>query len=164
MIFVTVGTHEQQFNRLIRCVDELKRDGLLEEEVIMQIGYSTYIPKHCAWKRIYPYEEMSQLIDQAKIVITHGGPSSFMAVLQAGKIPIVVPRQKKYGEHVNNHQVEFCTAVFERYRNIIVIHNTDRIAGMIREYESMIRKMTSGMNPHNESFIKSIISEVEAII
>ena len=47
MIFVTVGTHEQPFNRLIRKIDELKRDGIIKEEVIMQIGYSTYEPKYC---------------------------------------------------------------------------------------------------------------------
>ena len=42
MIFVTVGTHEQPFNRLIKKVDELKRDGVIQEDVIMQTGFSTY--------------------------------------------------------------------------------------------------------------------------
>ena len=41
MIFVTVGTHEQPFNRLIQKVDELKKDDLLIVEgngSIEQIG------------------------------------------------------------------------------------------------------------------------------
>ena len=45
MIFVTVGTHEQQFNRLIEYVDRLN----LDEDVFIQTGYSTYIPKNCRW-------------------------------------------------------------------------------------------------------------------
>ena len=49
MIFVTVGTHEQQFNRLVECVDQMKQKGLLEDEVIIQTGFSTYEPKCCTW-------------------------------------------------------------------------------------------------------------------
>lgn len=42
MIFVTVGTHEQQFNRLIEEIDRLKGNGIIKDEVIMQTGYCTY--------------------------------------------------------------------------------------------------------------------------
>lgn len=45
MIFVTVGTHEQPFNRLIECIDNLKKDGVIQEDVIIQTGYSTYEPQ-----------------------------------------------------------------------------------------------------------------------
>ena len=47
MIFVTVGTHEQPFNRLVKAIDKLKKDGVITEDVIMQTGYSTYEPKYC---------------------------------------------------------------------------------------------------------------------
>ena len=62
MIFVTVGTHEQQFNRLVECVDQMKQKGLLEEEVIIQTGFSTYEPKHCRWQKLFPYKEMVQMV------------------------------------------------------------------------------------------------------
>ena len=58
MIFVTVGTHEQPFNRLIEFIDNLKRDGKIQEEVIMQTGFSTYEPKYCKWSKLLPYDEM----------------------------------------------------------------------------------------------------------
>ena len=74
MIFVTVGTHEQQFDRLIRYMDELD----LEEEVMIQRGYSHYEPLHCKWKNLLPYSEMTDYVARARIVITHGGPSSIM--------------------------------------------------------------------------------------
>ena len=54
MIFVTVGTHEQQFNRLIKYVDELKGSGVITEEVIMQTGFSTYEPKYWKWSKLFP--------------------------------------------------------------------------------------------------------------
>jgi hypothetical protein len=82
MIFVTVGTHEQQFNRLIETADNLVRDGKITEEVIMQTGYSTYKPKYCIWKSKFGLEEMKEMMNQAHIIITHGGPSSFMEALE----------------------------------------------------------------------------------
>ena len=115
MIFVTVGTHEQPFNRLVQKIDELKRDGVITEDVVIQTGFSTYEPKYCKWQKLFPFQDMGKYVEQARIVITHGGPSSFIMPLQIGKIPIVVPRQSKFNEHVNDHQVLFARAVKERY-------------------------------------------------
>lgn len=163
MILVTVGTHEQPFNRLIRYIDEMKRNGL-EEEVIMQIGYSTYEPEYCVWKRFFSYDEMSKLIDNAHIVITHGGPSSFISVLQTGKIPVIVPRQKKYREHINNHQVEFCKSVYQRYRNIIVVIDIEKLGVILNNYETIKQKMGVGGFHHNSTFVKGFITEVESLV
>lgn len=73
MIFVTVGTHEQPFNRLIQKVDELKKDGVITEDVIIQTGFSTYEPKYCQWSKLIPYQKMIKNVADARIVITHGG-------------------------------------------------------------------------------------------
>lgn len=56
MIFVTVGTHEQPFNRLIECVDKLKLNNEIKEEVIIQTGFSTYEPLHCEWQSLFSYQ------------------------------------------------------------------------------------------------------------
>lgn len=73
MIFVTVGTHEQPFNRLIKTVDELKRDGVITEDVMMQTGFSTYEPQYCKWSKLISYQDMVKNVENARIVITHGG-------------------------------------------------------------------------------------------
>ena len=119
MIFVTVGTHEQPFNRLVKAVDELKKDGVIVEKVIIQTGYSTYEPKYCQWSNLIPYQQMIKNVKEAHIVITHGGPASFIMPLQIGKTPIVVPRQHKYEEHVNNHQVEFTRNVAAKFQPLL---------------------------------------------
>lgn len=62
MIFVTVGTHEQPFDRLVKAVDELKRDGIITEEVIMQTRFSIYEPKYCEWSKLIPYREMIKML------------------------------------------------------------------------------------------------------
>lgn len=161
MIFVTVGTHEQQFNRLIEEIDRLKGNGIIKDEVIMQTGYCTYETKYCEWSELLPYDQMLENVDKADIVITHGGPSSFIMPLQIGKIPIVVPRQKKYNEHVNNHQVEFATAVKERYGNIIVVKNIKKLEKAILKYDKITVKLTTSLENNNTRFNEKLENIVE---
>lgn len=77
MIFVTVGTHEQQFNRLIMEMDQLKANGKIDDEVFIQTGYSDYEPKHCQWTKFVSFDEMTNYIEKSRIVITHGGQLAF---------------------------------------------------------------------------------------
>lgn len=152
MIFVTVGTHEQPFNRLVECIDKLKEDGDIQEAVIIQTGYSTYEPQHCKWQKLFPYQEMLKLVEEARIVITHGGPSSFIMPLQIGKTPIVVPRRHEFNEHVNDHQVAFSKAVAERMGTIIVVEDMDKLGETIGGYEKIISGMESGLKTNNSRF------------
>ena len=99
MIFVTVGTHEQPFNRLVKAIDDLKKNEIIKEDVLIQTGFSTYEPKYCQWSKLIPYQQMVNNIEEAHIVITHGGPASFIMPLQMGKTPIVVPRQHQFDDH-----------------------------------------------------------------
>lgn len=152
MIFVTVGTHEQPFNRLVEYIDSLKKDGTITEEVIIQTGYSTYEPKYCKWQKLFPYQEMIKFVGETRIVITHGGPSSFIMPLQIGKTPIVVPRRHEFNEHVNDHQVSFSKAVAERMGTIIVAEDMDKLGETITNYDEIIGGMESGLKSNNELF------------
>lgn len=164
MIFVTVGTHEQQFNRLIEYVDELVNNNIIDEEVIIQSGFSTYKPINCTTTKLIPYDEMNENIRKARIIITHGGPASFIQVLQAGKVPIVVPRQVKYDEHVNDHQVEFVKAVYERYNNIIPVYDINNLKECIEKYDSMIQDLNTNIINNNKKFNDSLERIVNQLI
>lgn len=161
MIFITVGTHEQPFNRLIEYVDKLKRNKIISEDIVIQTGFSTYEPKYCNWKKIYSYSEMIKYVNEAKIIITHGGPSSFIMPLQVGKIPVVVPRQKKYNEHVNDHQVDFANAVAKRNGNILVVNNIEDLKDTILNYDEIVKNMTNKMKSNNDYFNKNLEKIVE---
>ncbi|MFR0589287.1 glycosyltransferase [Bifidobacterium apri] len=156
MIFVTVGTHEQPFNRLVQKIDELKETGVITEDVVVQTGFSTYEPKYCKWQKLLPYQDMRKYVEQARIVITHGGPSSFIMPLQIGKIPIVVPRQSKFNEHVNDHQVFFAKAVNERYGNLIVVEDVDTLGDVIRDYDKIAKGMQGSQLNNNAKFCSAI--------
>lgn len=164
MIFVTVGTHEQQFNRLVQMIDELKRDGVIQEEVLIQTGYSTYEPRYCEWSQWIPYKGMFENVDKARVVITHGGPSSFIMPIQIGKTPIVVPRQAKFEEHVNNHQVKFCNAVADRYGSIIVVEDIEKLGDVISGYEKLVEKMPGAQESNNAKFCEGLEKIVEGMM
>lgn len=163
MIFVTVGTHEQPFNRLVQEIDNLKRDDVITEDVIIQTGYSTYEPKYCQWDKLIPYKQMIKNVEDARIVITHGGPASFIMPLQIGKTPIVVPRQKKFDEHVNNHQVEFARNVAERMGTIIPVEDINKLGEVIKNYDTIITNMNNKMMSNNKVFcddLEDIVKEL----
>jgi len=163
MIFVTVGTHEQQFNRLVKYIDELKGSGKIEEDVVIQTGYSTYEPVNCQWSKFFTYDEMNDYVSRARIIITHGGPSSFIAALQVGKIPIVVPRQTEFDEHVNNHQVDFCEAVQKRHGNILVVKDIIQLGNTIKQYDELVDAMPTNIKSNNAEFcreLERIVGEV----
>ncbi|MBS6007234.1 MAG: multidrug MFS transporter [Clostridium baratii] len=163
MIFVTVGTHEQQFNRLIEKIDKLVGEKVINEDVIIQSGFSTYKVENCICKNIIPYSEMIDNIKNSRIVITHGGPATFIMPLQIGKIPVVIPRLKKFDEHVNDHQLHFAQLVKERQGNIILVEDIDDLANVIINYENIIeimpKEITSNNKKFNEKF-KDIVKEL----
>jgi len=164
MIFVTVGTHEQPFNRLVKAVDELKRDGVITEDVIMQTGFSTYEPKYCQWSKLIPYQQMIKNVEDARIVITHGGPASFIMPLQIGKTPIVVPRQRRFDEHVNDHQVEFARNVAQRMGTIIPVEDISKLGDVIKNYDQIVAKMGHGIISNNQKFCEELENIVDGIL
>lgn len=164
MIFVTVGTHEQPFNRLIKKVDDLVANGNIKEKVIVQTGFSTYIPKHCEAHKMMSFEEMQRALKDARIVITHGGPSSFIEALQFGKVPIVVPRQAKFHEHVNNHQVDFTELIEKRMNNIIPVYDVNKLAETIKKYDEIVKTKNAGESSNNSKFNEQLERIVEELV
>lgn len=135
MIFVTVGTHEQSFDRLIKKIDLLKAEGSINEDVYIQSGYSKYVPKYCESKSMLGYDEMCNYVDKAQIVITHGGPGSIFLPIQYGKKPIVVPRNPKFDEHIDKHQMDFSKRMYEKNRIELVL-DINELIDKIKNYKN----------------------------
>lgn len=156
MIFVTVGTHEQPFNRLIKEVDRLVETSVIKDDVFIQTGYSTYEPQFCKWSSLISFDKMNELMETSDIIITHGGPATFMSAIANGKKPIVVPRQEKYDEHVNGHQVDFAQQVKEKYNSIEVVTEISKL----RNYLNQDLKIDGNESSNNNSFC----TELRAIV
>jgi beta-1,4-N-acetylglucosaminyltransferase len=112
MIFVTVGTHSQGFDRLIQKIDEIAAG--LDEPVIMQTGASMYQPRHTEYFKYRPSQEIDDLVKEARVVVSHAGAASIINVLKYRKPLIIIPRQKKYNEHIDDHQMELASVMAEK--------------------------------------------------
>lgn len=159
MIFVTVGTHEQPFNRLIKEVDRLVENGIIKDEIFIQTGYSTYEPEFCKWSSLVSFDKMNELMQTSDIIITHGGPATFMSAIANGKKPIVVPRQEKYDEHVNDHQVDFARQVKERYNSIEVVTEISELGN----YLNHNLKIDGSSSSNNKQFNNKLREEVRKL-
>lgn len=106
MVLVTVGTQKQQFNRFFELIKKSKE--LKKEEIIAQIGYTKFESKRIHTFDFIPLDEMDKYIEQADLVITHGGVGTIFSALKKNKKIIAIPRLEKYGEHINDHQIEIC--------------------------------------------------------
>lgn len=106
MIFVTVGSRNYPFNRLFKKLDDLYENGVLTDSMFAQIGTSTYKPRHYKYRDFISQEEFLEKVKEADIVVSHGASGSIMKALNAGKKVIAVTRLAKYGEHINDHQIQ----------------------------------------------------------
>ena len=126
--------------------------------------FSTYEPKYCQWSKLIPYQQMIKNVEDARIVITHGGPASFIMPLQIGKTPIVVPRQHQFNEHVNDHQVEFARNVSQRMGTIIPVEDIETLGDVIINYDQVVAKMGHGMSSNNAKFNVELEKLVKELI
>lgn len=114
MIFVVLGTHELPFTRLLKEVEELKKSGKISDEIIVQSGHTKYESDVMTLKPFVSYEEMEDLFERARLVITHAGTGSVVTGLKKGKKVIAVARLQKYGEHNDDHQLELVDVFLEK--------------------------------------------------
>jgi UDP-N-acetylglucosamine transferase subunit ALG13 len=111
MIYVTVGNHDQPFDRLIMEMDRLAQKF---PDVRMQIGCGVYVPQIAKWERFFPLAEAEGLIARASVVVAHAGIGTIISARKAGTPLIICPRRKGRGEHFNDHQLEICRELIAR--------------------------------------------------
>jgi len=129
---VTVGTDHHPFDRLIGWVNDwLRQNPGAAGSFYVQWGSASVAPI-CAGSRYLDVGSLEQVLDQADVLICHGGPASIADAWQRGKIPIVVPRQQRLGEHVDDHQVDFCLKFAELGR-VRLANDPDALAALLKE-------------------------------
>ncbi|CAK7027179.1 MAG: hypothetical protein EUB_02386 [Eubacterium sp.] len=106
MIFVCLGTQIFQFDRLTKKLDELVESGVIKEDIFAQIGAAEYLPQHYHYEQFIDKDKFAELQDKADLIIAHGGTGALVSASKKGKNIIAVPRLAKFGEHVDDHQLQ----------------------------------------------------------
>jgi len=139
MIFVTLGTDHHSFDRLAKEIDYLKKMNKIKMDIFIQLGYTQFIPQYCSYEKFLSFQDMINYIKKSRIIITHGGSTAALAWMH-NKIPIVVPRFKKYKEAVDNHQIEYAQ-YFEKQNRIIAVYDIVNLENTIKNYKLIVQKM-----------------------
>lgn len=122
LIFVTVGSHYQGFDRLIKKMDEVA--GSIDEKVIMQIGHTHYKPTNSQYFEFLEYSKIKQLNNDARIVVSHAGVGSILTALKQKTHLIIIPRLKKYDEVLDDHQLEIARELSQN-PNVTVLYDVE---------------------------------------
>ena len=157
MIFITVGSQKFQFNRLLKAVDELVANGEIAEEVFAQSGVCDYVPAHYEYKPFLNRDEFESMMDKASIVITHGGTGAIISAIKDGKKVIAVPRLKKYGEHVDDHQLQLISE-FTKSNFISSCENLSELGKCLKELE---KKEFAIYQSNTEKYLDCIIKYID---
>lgn len=134
MILITLGTQDKQFKRLLDMVQEEIDNGNILDKVIVQAGYTKYESKDMEIFDLIDRDKFSDLISKCNILITHGGVGSIITGLQNNKKVIVVPRLSKYGEHVNDHQIQI-TDNFSKEGYILPVYEDDNLGDVLKKVD-----------------------------
>ena len=138
MIFVTVGSL-WPFDRLVRAVDAAVADGVITESVFAQIGESCIQPGHIQYAKLLDKGEFDRLVRECSFVVSHAGIGTIATALEYRKTVVAMPRRKKFGEHVNDHQYD--TAVrFGGAGHILVANDDAELREHIRIARAFVAK------------------------
>lgn len=159
MIFVTLGSQKFQFNRLLKKLDDIVENGNIKDEIFAQIGYSDYKPKNYKYKEFIDREQFKEIMEKSDIVIAHGGTGAIITAVKQGKKVIAIPRLAKYGEHVDDHQIQLVSE-FESSGIISAVYDIDNLEEELlsirnkkfREYQSNTDKIAESI----EEFIEGM--------
>jgi UDP-N-acetylglucosamine transferase subunit ALG13 len=137
VIFVTLGTHEQPFERALDLVAGLAdRDKLL-----IQHGATEARPTlpHIEWLDYLDWEPLTARMRDAEVVITHAGVGSAVTAIRAGKKPVLVPRLARFGEHVDDHQLQLAVRLAD-FDLAVTCGPGDRLDGAVAQARTTVAR------------------------
>lgn len=136
MIFVTLGTQDKEFKRLLEAIQKQIDKGIIKDKVVVQAGYTSFESKDM---EIFDYivkDDFEKFMGTCDILITHGGVGSIMTGLNAGKKIIAAARLKEFGEHTNDHQVQIIEK-FDQEGYVVALNDFDKLDEALKKVEAM---------------------------
>jgi UDP-N-acetylglucosamine transferase subunit ALG13 len=134
MILVLLGTIVVEFKRPLIEIEKLCQDGTISEEVIVQSGYTKLNSQYLIIKPFILPDELTELHEKARIIITHAGAGSLINALNFKKKIIAIARLKKFGEHVDDHQVEILEE-FTKLNYILPWHHNVTLKSVLEKID-----------------------------
>lgn len=138
--FVSVGNATQPFDRLLDAVCHVAPE--LPYPIVVQHGHTAFACPGCESHAFLGMHAFEAFMISADVLILHAGAGSVINAIQAGRVPVVVPRRAALGEHVNDHQLEFARqlAIDER---ILLVEDVEDLGSAVTRAKTLIASPAS---------------------
>lgn len=160
MILVLLGTQNNDFHRLLDEIEKNIANGNINDQVIVQAGFTKYKSDKMKIFSMTSKENLEDLIKKADLIITHAGVGSIEMSLEHNKKVIAVPRLKKFGEHVNDHQKDI-EGEFSRRGWLIGINDVSELGLALNKVNEFIPNKY--VKPSNDGIINVIKTFIDKI-
>jgi len=157
LIFVSLGTNDKSFERLLLKIDKEISLGNIRDKVIVQSGFTKFSSENMEVIDLMPMDEFKKNIETCDILITHGGVGTILDGLKLGKKIIAFPRLSKYKEHANDHQVQ----IIDEFYNCgyILTGEVDDLVSLIKDSKKFKPKKYKSNNTKFNDLIIDIIDK-----
>lgn len=155
MIFLAVGT-QFGFDRLVKVVDEAIEQGLVQDTVFAQIGPGSYMPKRMEYVVSLENEEFDKVLNSCDAMVSHAGMGNIALALKQGMPLLVMPRLKRFGEVVNDHQVDTARK-FAELGHVLAAYDEGDFLEKIKQLKSFIPKK-------RENEVQKVIRRIEKVL
>ena len=157
MIFVTLGTQDKGFSRLLEAIDKEIEKGNIKEKVVVQAGCTKYKSDNMEILDLVSPDEFDKLMSEASFVITHGGVGSILTAIKHGKVVIAAARLKKYKEHTNDHQKQIVKEFSDR-GYILELRDFNKLDKMIEKAKNFKHKK---FESNTDNMVKLLLEKLE---
>ncbi len=155
MIFVTVGTQDKPFDRLLRYLDEAD----IKDEVIIQSGFTKYSGNRYEAHDYLDKDLFDRYLKEADVIITHGGVGTIMKALFNKKKVIACARLSKYGEHQNDHQIQIIKALKDQ-GYILELNENNKLNDLLEEMKAF---KVPELKSNRDNFIRRLSDYIDSL-
>ena len=158
MIFVTLGTQDKDFSRLLKAIDKEIEKVTIKEKVIVQAGHTKYESKNMEIFDLIPTDEFNEIIEKCDLIITHGGVGNILSAIKKNKPVIAAARLKKFKEHTNDHQKQII-GEFTKQGYILELRDFGKVGKMIEKAKTFKAKKFKSNTKNMIKLIEDYIEE-----
>jgi len=156
MILVTLGTQDKKFTRLLDAIQKAVEEGAIQERVVVQAGYTPYQSSRMEIFDYLEQDEFRRLLQEADLVITHGGVGTIMTALKSRKKILAAARLAQYKEHLNDHQTQLLET-FEKQGYLIYMRDLSDIRPYLEQAKTFQPREYASNTSHMISLIEDWI-------
>ena len=162
MILVILGTQDKDFSRLLKAVEHEIDKGTIKERVVVQAGQTKYESDKMEIFDLLPAPEFDKLMDEADLIITHGGVGSILAAIKKGKKVIAAARLSKFREHHNDHQKQIISE-FVDLGYVLELRDFNKLGKLIEKSKKFKQKKFESNTNNMIELIREYVEDTDNI-